>query len=205
MTRRAPIPTPEHSSKCEIYAAYLARPRHDRVLELGPYDGVDTAYLARHAESVIAIEARVENLEAVRYHLDRQGAENVTLLQGNLEVYDLAALGRFDCCWATGVLYHLPHPLGLIQRIAQVTDRCYGWTHLAVADEVEVAGYRGSMFREGTDPLSGLSPASFWLLPEEFLSAWWAIGWRCEFLTQPAPHKHGGLSAQFMADLRRGS
>lgn len=200
MTRRAPIATHEHASKRVNYARYLARPRHERVLELGPYDGIDTAYLARHAESVVAIEARGENIEAARYHLERQGIANATILWGNLETYDLDALGRFDCVWASGVLYHLPNPLDLMRRIARVTGRCYGWTHLADHVDAECEGYKGRLYREAGDALSGLSPRSFWLLPEEFLAAWRDIGWRCEFTTEPEPNKNGDLAAQFMAD-----
>ncbi|HEX5503271.1 MAG TPA: hypothetical protein VFW96_11665, partial [Thermomicrobiales bacterium] len=65
-----------------------------------------------------------------------------------------------------GLLYHLPRPWELLDRIARASDRLFLSTHYALADEasVTVRGLRGRMYREYgvDDPLSGLSPESFW-------------------------------------------
>lgn len=201
MMRPAITPTDQADNKLNNYGIYL-RSHHGRVLELGPYDGTDTVYLARAADFVISVEARPENATATRERLIAHGVHNAIVVEANLETLDLCSLGLFDCVWASGILYHVPHPDELIRRIAGVTSQCFGWTHLTATPTGHRNGYAGRHYSEPGDVLSGMSDHSWWLAPNDFLRIWADLGWECEFTTVPMPHPNGDLAAQFTANKR---
>lgn len=193
------------SNKDRIWERYSRR-RWDRVLELGPYDGRDTINLSRHAEHVTAIDGRPENITTVDNACESAGVYNADLHYLNLENSDFTdkRLGWFDCAWCVGVLYHLPNPWYLVKQLAGATNIVYGWSHLAERTDGERNGYHGRPYAEGgqADRLSGLSPESWWIMPEDFVRLWTEAGFhRFRWLTNPhAPHPNGGLAAQFTAD-----
>jgi hypothetical protein len=189
------------ANKDRIWAAYSSR-RWGRVLELGPHDGRDTIHLAKHCEKLSAVEGRGENVVATQAACDRAGAYNVTLFMGDLEKFDLARLGRFDSVWAVGILYHLPRPWDLVARIAEMTDLVYGWSHCASQAAETRDGCEGDVWIEGgpDEPLSGLSPQSFWLTPAAFERMWYRHRYHgFQWLKGPSPHPNGGLAGQFVA------
>lgn len=105
-----------------------------RVLELGPLDGGHTAMLVR------AGAARVDAIEANRLAFLRclVTKELLGLGAARFHLGDFAqgfgsAAGRFDLVVASGVLYHMADPVGLLERVAAVTDRVYVWTHVVDA------------------------------------------------------------------------
>lgn len=169
---------------------------YGHVLELGPYNGRDTVYLGLCCNEITCIEARQANADETMRAVEGK-PYGVHMIVANLEDYDLTRLGAFDCVWAAGILYHLPRPWTLIRQITQVTDLCYGWTHLAEKDKGEREGYRGYQFLECDSPLAGVSVDSWWLLPSEFQRVWRELGWSCELLTPPEPNPNGGIAAQF--------
>jgi hypothetical protein len=174
--------------------------RYQRVLELGPYCGNDSVWIAQQTDCLVCVEGRLENVFATRAALDASGlSHSGTVIHDNLETCDLAALGEFDCVWAVGVIYHVERPDLLIAQIAQVTDWCLGWSHLIAEPTGERGGYEGSAYREGTDRLAGLCAEAWWLTSAAFQCVWSDLGWRCDWLTQPAPHINGGLAACFEA------
>jgi len=185
-----------------IWPEFL-RKAPQRVLELGPLDGRDTVLLARECREVIAIEGRINNVTDTRDAVYGDGLGNVDVRFDNLETCDLAVLGRFDCVWASGILYHLPAPWDLVRRIAGVSDVCLGWTHVAT-DERDIAnGYGGWHYIEDkpeTSRLSGLSGRSFWLTESEFVRMWNDVNFWCRFYSPPQPHTNGGLAGQFIAE-----
>jgi SAM-dependent methyltransferase len=190
---------PDPSNKNLIWALYSAG-QWDRVLELGPLDGRDTVHLARHAAEAVAIEGRHENVKATQAACDSARLGNVKVLHADLERFDLASLGRFDCVWASGVFYHLPKPWELIARLATVTGKVFGWSHLAESGESVESGYRGQWHAEQAGALpSGLSPRSFWVVPDDFALMFQKAGFRFQFLAPPGPHPNG-LQAQFCAE-----
>lgn len=199
---RPQIPSPDQAdNKLNNYGIYLQL-HYGRVLELGPYDGTDTVYLAKAADVVIAVEARLENARATRERLIAHGIHNAMVVEANLETLDLCSLGQFDCVWASGILYHVPRPDVLIRRITDVTELCFGWTHLTAAPTGQRNGYAGRHYSEPGDVLSGMSDHSWWLTPDDFMRIWTDLGWECEFTTVPMPHPNGDLAAQFMAHKR---
>jgi SAM-dependent methyltransferase len=188
----------EAKNKLTNYGLYLLE-KYERVLELGPYDGTDTVYLAKNTKKLICIEARKENVEAIEKRVKEAGFTNVDIVVADLEIFPLERLGEFDCVWASGIIYHVQNPDQLIKRITEITTKCYGWTHLAAMEFSTRNGYAGESYKEGNDPLSGLSSHSWWLSPREFVRVWEDLGWRCDFTTQPQPHPNGSLAACFMA------
>jgi hypothetical protein len=145
------------------------------ILELGSLEGGHTFALAALAgvEHVVAVEGRTENVERARVVQRALGVDNVTFVVGNLETMDMAPLGHFDAIFCTGLLYHLPCPWELLARLAAVSGRIYIWTQCAdePVDGHDAGGYAGRSYDEWGrwEPLSGLSPTSFWPTREELV------------------------------------
>jgi len=186
-------------SKNEILSRYTSH-RWNRVMELGPWNGLDSVWIAPWCDELVSIEGKSANIDVAENRCKRAGVENVRFVEGNLESFDLVSIGRFDCVWAAGILYHMPKPWELMQRIAAVTDTCFGWSHVASKASLERGGYHGQTYHElvGTE-LAGVSPESFWMTSDEFVRAWKDVGFDCRWLTTPAPSPNGGLVRQFEA------
>lgn len=154
-------------------------PNAGRILELGSLEGGHTFNLASRpgADYVLGVEGRRENVERAEFVRGLLGVENVEFRTANLEEADLASFGEFDAVFCSGLLYHLPEPWKLIEQISRVSPNLFVWTHYArgdVADsDLQVLkgarntvrnGLEGWEYREGglKDPLSGMSPSSFW-------------------------------------------
>lgn len=108
------------------------------VLELGPLEAGHTYMLEQAgAASVLAIEANTRaylKCLVVKELLELQKAR---FLCGDFMEYLRAGPPRFDVCVASGVLYHMRNPAELIQRIAQITDRVFIWTHYYDAQRIQ--------------------------------------------------------------------
>ena len=171
-------------------------PRPGRVLELGCLEGGHTFPLARVAEEVVAIDSRAQNLTRAQWVAEQLECPNILWIEANLETFALADLGRFDVVFNVGLLYHLPRPKLLLERLAAVADKMYLWTHVA-PEELDGAvrdGYRGMLYDEHGvgDPLSGMSESSFWPTLEELLRMLGDVGFvDCELLDLDEDHPHG--------------
>lgn len=146
-------------------------PNLDCVLELGNLEGGYTIQLSTYSKKVVAVEGRDFNIEKSKLILSLYNLKNVELVQANLESYDLQLLGNFDAVFCVGVLYHLPNPWDLIERISKVTSRVYVWTRFANLQTHILNGWGGTYYSEGgiNEPLSGMSAYSFWLTFEDLL------------------------------------
>jgi hypothetical protein len=139
------------------------------ILELGSLEGGHTFTLARHpgVERILAVEARVANIEKAKFICSLLGVSNVQFRQANLEQLQLAGLGYFDAIFCCGLLYHLPEPWKLISQAPLVAPSLFVWTVYANENEatIEIDGLHGREYVEGglNEPLSGLSPKSIWL------------------------------------------
>lgn len=144
-------------------------PTAETILELGSLEGAHTFMLAEHrgVNRVLALEGRERNLRKARLIQDLLQVRNAEFVQANLEESDLSAFGKFDAIFCSGLLYHLPEPWKLIERLSTIAPRLFIWTHYAPDAEAEVIsnGLRGRIFVEGgaEEPLSGMSPTSTWL------------------------------------------
>lgn len=143
-------------------------PDAKEILEFGSLEGGHTFNLAQRSgvQRVMGIEARRANRERAVWIQQLLGISNVEFRIANLEEIDLATFGRFDALFCSGVLYHLPEPWDLVNQFSKVSQNVFIWTHYAdehQANEI-VNGYSGKSYQEAgkSDPLSGLSPVSFW-------------------------------------------
>lgn len=153
-------------SDSRLKAFLETAPSPGRVLELGCLEGGHTLALAKSATEVVGVDSREENLERARWVACVQGVSNVHFLQANLESFSFDSLGQFDWVFNVGLLYHLPEPWALVEKLAAVATQMFLWTH--VADEKgakrQSGGYLGRFYQEFgvADPLSGMSGHSFW-------------------------------------------
>lgn len=102
----------------------------DRILELGPLEAGHTKMLHdAGASSILAVE---QNSRAFLkclcvkeiFGLDRANfafGDCAKMLEDHDETYDI--------CWASGILYHMKNPLGLLESISRVSDKMFLWTH----------------------------------------------------------------------------
>ena len=192
---------PMHTdNKNLIWAEYALR-LWGRVLELGPLNGCDTVSLATNCDRLISVEGRLSNLTATAQAVAEAGLLNVSIVYDNLETIDLRAFDWFECAWASGVLYHLPRPWEFVKKLYYVTDTVFGWSHVSESIACQVEDYRGRYIDEPVEnPLAGLSPKSFWLVPRDFERMFADCGYTdFRWLSEPSPHVNGGLAGQFVA------
>ena len=99
------------------------------VLELGPFEAYQTALIERAgAASVVAVEgSETAYLKCliVKELLDL----HARFLYGDVQKFLAQTRSRYDIVWASGILYHQPDPVGLLERIAEHTDRVFLHTH----------------------------------------------------------------------------
>ncbi len=138
------------------------------ILELGALEGGHAIGLARRpgVTSVLALEGRPANLARAQTAARLLQAGNVRFIHADLETVALREFGKFDAILCSGLLYHLPAPWKLLRQFKQVSARAFFWTHYCKEEQANttVEGYKGRMQAEGglDEPLSGLSPQSFW-------------------------------------------
>jgi hypothetical protein len=163
---------------------------------LGCLEGGHTLAIARAAIEVVAVDARPENISKARLMQRVYGAGNVRFVEADLDALDPAELGAFDVAFNVGLLYHLAAPWRLLAGLASSCRAMFLWTHVArsVVWGVRRGGYRGRLYREGgfADPLSGLSPRSFWPTQKELLRMIRDAGFgEIEILDLDHSHPHG--------------
>jgi SAM-dependent methyltransferase len=144
-------------------------PNAANILELGALEGAQTFILAERpgVKKVLALEGRAANLRKARFVQELLRVENAEFAQANLEETDLSSYGKFDAVFCCGLLYHLPKPWELIQRLPSLAPILFLWTVYAAENEAKGLpnGMRGKIHIEGgsEEPLSGMSPTSTWL------------------------------------------
>lgn len=152
-------------------------PTAETILELGALEGAHTFMLGERpgVKRVLALEGREQNLRKARFVQDLLQARKVEFAQANLEEADLSALGEFDVIFCSGLIYHLPEPWKLIEKLPAVAPNLFIWTHYAPEADAEIIsqGMRGRIFFESglEEPLSGMSPTSMWLTLGSLITA----------------------------------
>jgi hypothetical protein len=191
----------------ESISSSLSRPRKT-ILEMGALEGAQTFLLARHpgVRRVLAIEGREANLRRARLVQELLQVRNVEFVQANLEEADLSIYGAFDAVFCCGLLYHLPKPWELIQRLPAIAPVLYIWTAYAGDQEATVLpnGMRGKIHAEGgpEEPLSGLSPTATWLTLDCLLAVLRDAGYLRVEVIHDDPHHINGHMASIGARLR---
>lgn len=167
------------------------------ILELGALEGAHTFMLAQHpgVQRVLAVEGRESNLRKARFLQRLFRVENAEFVQANLET-DPLSFGNFDAVFCSGLLYHLPEPWKLIERLAAIAPKLFLWTMYSddASAEVVVDGFRGRRQTEGgvDEQLSGLSPFSLWLTLGSLIEALTRSGYgRIEIIKNDLTHPAG--------------
>jgi SAM-dependent methyltransferase len=144
-------------------------PDAGNIIELGSLEGGHSFALAARpsVKSVVAIEARQENIDRSRFVQKLLGDQKVDFIQADIEKLDFDRFGKFDAVFCSGLLYHLPRPWELIPKLARISPNIFIWTQISEEEKAKKVrgGTRGKFYREGglRDPLSGLSRKSFWM------------------------------------------
>ena len=165
------------------------------VLELGSLEGAHSFSLARRVDRVVAVEGRDENIARAEFVQELLKVENVTFVEADLETTPLGQFGTFDAVFCVGLLYHLPKPWLLLDQFAGVAPSIFLQTHYAEREETSLDGMPGRTYREfgRNDPLSGLSPQSFWLTIPALTERLEQSGYAVEILEADTKHKNGAI------------
>ncbi len=100
------------------------------ILELGPLDGGHTYQLDKlGAGSVLAIEASKKAFVRCLLSKNLLGMPSAKFMLGDFREWLATTTDHYDLIVASGVLYHMPDPIDLLEQIAAKTDRLYLWTH----------------------------------------------------------------------------
>lgn len=163
-----------HDPRLSQFYAVFPEASRGRILETGSLEGALTIELAKRASRVVGIEARPTSVERAEFLKALFSAENATFYTANLEEDDLTSYGTFDAIFCCGLLYHLPYPRRLMERMAAVSPNLYLDTHYAPNDDpewglVERDGLKGWVRQERgwSKPRSGVSETAFWPTLEE--------------------------------------
>jgi hypothetical protein len=158
---------PRDAEKVRAFFEWVGRcgGRARTILELGSHEGSHSLQLAAGpgVERVLGLEGRPDSVERARLVQRAFGVRNVEFRLSNLEDFAPSEVGPVDAAFCAGLLYHLPEPWLLVQRLAPFCRFLFLDTHYAPADTAAAGRYHGCWRDEGRDPLSGLSRKSFWL------------------------------------------
>jgi SAM-dependent methyltransferase len=106
------------------------------ILELGPFEAYNTRqFETMGAAAVVSIENNRDNFLKCLIIKNIVGLRAV-FLHGDMLRYLHEADLRFDVCWASGVLYHMTDPLGLLRGVARVSNTLFIWTHYIHPDRM---------------------------------------------------------------------
>lgn len=170
------------------------------VLELGPLEAGHTVMLHRSGAHVTAVEASATAYLKCLITKELCRLDSARFLLGDFLAYLRETDRRFDLVVASGVLYHAPDPLALLEAIARVTDRVAIWTHYfdervvradptisrVFLDEPETVSWRGHEIRlhrrhyrealQWSGFCGGPEPTAVWLELPQLLDALRAVG-----------------------------
>lgn len=191
--------------RVEQFLDYVPEAR--TILELGSLEGAQTFIMAERpgVSRVVALEGREFNLRKARFVQQLLGVRNAEFFQANLEEADLAAYGKFDAVFCSGLLYHLPEPWKLIAQLPAIAPAVFIWTHYAKEEESSevTAGLRGKVCPEGgpEEPLSGMSTTATWLTLESLKTLLTQSGYGSVEVIKDDPSHPNGPAAAIGAEL----
>jgi Methyltransferase domain len=183
------------------------------VLELGPLEGAHTYQLEKlGAAEVLAIESNAEAYLKCLIVKELLNLKIARFMIGDFTKYLDEVDRKFDLVVASGVLYHMADPIGLIERISKVTGKCFVWTHYY--DEAHYAGptrerivsetYAGvEMFSlRYADPdygkfWGGNEPTAVWLKRDDILGLFAQMGLAKLTVFEDNPHHPNGACITF--------
>ena len=171
----------------------------ENILELGCLEGGHSFVLARlpNIRRLVAIEGRKANIDRAKLVQSILKETKVDFIKANIEKFEFSKLGNFDVVFCVGLLYHLPKPWKLIEQMSKISNGMFLWTHYINPEKAKIVRmhYQGFVYREWKfifDPLSGLSPASFWPTKASLLQMLNDYGFvHTTMLEDDTTHEHG--------------
>lgn len=107
------------------------------VLELGPLEGGHSFVLERlGVASVLAIEVSPQAFLRCLVAKEIMDLRRSTFLLGDFTEFVRKSGQRFDLCLASGVLYHMMDPVGLLRSLARRCRKLFLWTHYFEAEAI---------------------------------------------------------------------
>ena len=178
------------------------------VLELGPLEGGHTYRLEQLGAFVTAVEANREAYLKCLLVKELLNLRNSSFLLGDFSLFLEETDKNFDLIFASGVLYHMPDPLRLVELIAKRTGKCFVWSHYFDPDhypwpkrtarrvkhrlgnftyyELEHRDMNDCKFWGGNKPVAS------WLSKDEMLSAFRLFGFeKIEVIEEQRDHPNG--------------
>jgi SAM-dependent methyltransferase len=117
-----------------------------RVLELGPLEAGHTYMLHQAGAHVVAIESNTRAYLKCLVVKELLAMNGCQFLLGDFAPYLETSTEHFDLLLASGVLYHSPDPIGLLESIARVSDRVGIWTQYYEPNVVAADPTKSRMF-----------------------------------------------------------
>jgi GT2 family glycosyltransferase/2-polyprenyl-3-methyl-5-hydroxy-6-metoxy-1,4-benzoquinol methylase len=183
-----------------------------KVLELGPLEGGHTYMMTQRGAEVLAIESNLRAWMRCLVAKEAVGMAGATFLLGDFVKYLNAEPPRFDFVLASGVLYHMTDPVGLLRSLTAITDVIGLWTHyfdptiLRAKENFDFVPRRLTTPRGRTVELyeqrylralewagfcGGSAPGSFWMSREGILKVLEDEGFVCETGFEHRDHPNG--------------
>jgi hypothetical protein len=171
------------------------------LLELGPLEAGHTYMLEKlGAASITAIEANTRAFLKCLMVKELYGLSRCRFLLGDFVAFLRETEQQYNCCIASGVLYHMTNPVELLGLIAKVSNRALIWTHyydegllkklgrlkyFGKREENSFAGFTHSLYKHSYGSslrfagfCGGSATFSYWLTAEDILSALRHVGFR---------------------------
>lgn len=123
------------------------------VLELGPLEGGHSAMLHAAGATVTAVEGNTRAFLKCLIVKELLGLDRCHFLLGDFVEHLREAEVRADLVLASGVLYHAPDPVGLLETVAGVTDRIGLWTHYFDESVIAADPAKARLFEAAPEPV----------------------------------------------------
>ncbi len=184
-----------------------------RVLEIGSLEGGNTKQLLDlGAKEVVGIESSAESFVKSVIAKNEMNLHGAKFVFGDcnkvLAEKKFHAGGKFDLCYASGVLYHMEEPLRTIDLLSESSDVIYVWSQVAsermpAGDWVTLSDAVGRTYSgrinkyTSTSHIGGLGQFAVWLTKDSLHQAFTDRGFRIEELGGRQTYK--GESSEFLA------
>lgn len=186
------------------------------ILELGPLEAGHT-YMLQHmgAAEILGVESNSRAFLKCLIVKEMYNLNKARFLYGDVLAYLKQTDRKFDICLASGILYHSPSPVELIEQCAKVSSKLFIWTHyfnketnhnypalqnrFSGSEVANFNGFKYTMHRfeylsslESKVYLGGPKPYSMWLEKEAIYTLLQMCGFQNihTFFEDPS-HPHG--------------
>ena len=199
--------------------------RGKRVLELGPLEAGHTIYLEQQGADVLAIESN--KLAFLRCLIVKElaGLKQARFMLGDFVKWLETTDETYDLIIASGVLYHMHDPLGLLELASNHSTSLFLWTHFfsdeamppgdprrdagILSDRPDIVEFHGMPMRlygrtyansDANDDFNGgMLDAHSWLHREDILTALRLLGYVDIKITHETPDHQNGPSFSVFA------